>query len=166
MHTMISRFIKQAMTSSLLLFIFACGAAGQQTAAISKAQVQAIMDSIDKGLVKKDAAAVAVNYSSNAVITATIVEHGRTTETKHVRDDYKHTLEAGFTSFSDYSLQRKDVTIEIAPDGKTAQCISTLVEKFRFDGKTQEAVSRETVSFAILDGKVLATKDHSDTNIK
>ena len=163
---MILRFFKQAITSSLLLFIFACVAYGQQTTTLSKAQIQAVLDSIDKALVKKDAAAVAINYSSNAVITATIVEDGRTTKTKNFRDDYKHTLETSFTSFDDYSLRRKDTTIEIAADGKTAQCSSTLIEKFRFDGKVREAVSKESVSFAISGGKVLATKDHSDTNIK
>lgn len=134
--------------------------------AISKAQVQAVLDSIDKAFVKKDAAAVTANYTSNAVITATIVEDGRTSKTKHIRDDYKQTLEAGFADFTDYSLQRKDVTIEIAPDGKTAQCISTVVEKFRLYGKQEEAVSKESVTLAMLDDKVVVTDDHSDVAIK
>jgi hypothetical protein len=138
----------------------------QQTPAISKSQVQAVFDSIDKAFVKKDAAAVTANYASNAVITATIVEGGRTTKTKDVRDDYQKTLEAGFAGFTDYSLQRKDVTIEIAPDSKTAQCVSTVVEKFRLDGKQEEAVTKESVTFAMLDDKVLVTDDHSDTTIK
>src|ERR1035438_9411017 len=64
----------------------------QQTPAISKAQVEAVLASVDKAFVKKDAAAVTANYASNAVITATIVEDGRTTKTKHVRDDYQQTL--------------------------------------------------------------------------
>lgn len=137
-----------------------------QSRVITKAQVKAVLDAIDKALVKKDAAAVAANYASNAVITATILERGETFKTRHGRDDYKKTLEAGFKSFDNYTLQRKELAVDIAPDGKTARCASTLIEKYSFDGKMQEAVSKELTSLAIVDGKVLVTEDHCDTSIK
>jgi hypothetical protein len=162
----IPNIARQLTALAALLLALTVSAHAQEKIIISKTDVQAVLDSIDKALLKKDAAAVVANYASNAVITATILESGHKDTTRHGRDDYESTLRAGFTAFDNYSLQRKDTSIEIASDGKTAQCKSRLIEKFRFDGKMEQAISKESISFAIQDGKVLVTKDHDDTAIE
>jgi hypothetical protein len=164
MHTLIPRLIQQALIASLSLFFFIGIADGQQTNVISKADVQAVLDSIDKGLVKKNADAVVANYSRDSVITASVWEDGNTSGTTFKRDEYKQSLERYFQSLVDYSIQRKDVKIEIAPDGKTAQCACTFVEKLKYksDGSRIESSTEASLSFAIFDGKVLITKEHDD----
>ena len=164
MHNLIPRLIQQALIASLSLFFFISVADGQQTNVISKADVQAVLDSIDKGLVKKDADAVVANYSRDAVIAANVWEDGGTTGTTFKRDEYKQSLERYFASLIDYSLQRTDVKIEIAPDGKTAECACTLMEnlKYKSDGSKIESQTDASLSFAIINGKVLITKEHDD----
>jgi hypothetical protein len=137
-----------------------------QSGGITKAQVAAVMAAIDKALLKKNATGIVAHYASNAVSTATIIQGGETNQTRHGRQDYKETLEAGFKSFGNYTLERKELVIEIAPDGKTARCTSTLIEKYSFDGKMQQAVSKQSASFLLIDGKVLITQEHSDVVVK
>jgi hypothetical protein len=166
MRTMTSNVGSRMMAIAIVLVALAHSAAGQQSTNISRADVQVVLDSIDKALLKKDAAAVVANYASNAVITATTFESGHKDVSTRGRDDYEDSLKAGFKVFDDYTLQRKDVSIEIAADGMTAQSISTFIEKYRFDGKMEQAVSKESVSFVIVDGKVLVAKDQEETTIR
>jgi hypothetical protein len=156
----------RALVVSVFMAIFACVADGQQGAGISKAQVQAMLDSIDKACLNKDAAGAVANYASNAVITATVVQNGQTYTNRQSRDEYLHVLEGSLKNTADYSLQHKDVVIEIAPDGRTAKCRFTLIEKWRGNnGGMQEGDTKESLSFSLLDGKLLVTKDHSDVTV-
>ena len=133
---------------------------------ISKTQVLVVLDSIDKGLTNKDAGTVVTNFASNAVITATIVERQQTDTTKANKEKYRLSLEAGFKVFDDYKLRRKDVTVEIAPDGQKATSLSTLVETYRFDGRAKQAATKESASFEMIGGKVLLTKMDSKVTIE
>lgn len=63
---------------------------------ISKAQVLDILESMDKGLLDKDATAVVANFADNAIITATTVEGKRTDTTKNDTNSYRRSLEVGF----------------------------------------------------------------------
>ncbi len=156
----------RAVAISVFMAMLACAANGQQSVGISKAQVQAVLDSIDKACLNKDATAVVANYASNAVITATVVQNGQTYTNRQSRDEYLHVLEGSLKNTADYSLQHKDVVIEIAPDGRTAQCRFTLIEKWRGNnGGMQEGDTKESLSFSLLDGKLLVTKDHSDVTV-
>ena len=156
----------RAVTISVFMAVFACVADGQQGAGISKAQIQAVLDSIDKACLNKDAAGAVANYSSNAMITATVVQNGQTYTNRQSRDEYLHVLEGSLKNTADYSLQHKDVVIEIAPDGRTAQCRFTLVEKWRGNnGGMEEGDTKESLTLALLDGKLLVTTDHSDVTV-
>jgi hypothetical protein len=138
----------------------------QPNSKISRTQILNILDSIDRGLTNQDAAAVVASFSSNAVITATVVEDRRTDKTKHDTGSYRRSLEAGFQSFSDYKFARKDVAIQIAADSLTAASSSVLTETFRFDGKIKQAVTKESATFGMIEGKVLLTAMNSEVTIK
>lgn len=138
---------------------------GQADGKISKARVLEILNSIDTGLVKKDAAAVVANFASNAVISATVVEGQRTDMATNDTSNYRSNLEAGFKSFDNYKLQRKDVTVEITPDGKKAMSLSTLVETYHFAGNAELAVTKESATFEIIGGKILLTKMDSKSKV-
>ena len=138
----------------------------QPNSKISKTQILDIFVAMDRGLTNKDAAAVVASFSSNAVITATVVEDRRTDKTKHDPDSYRRSLEAGFQDFSDYQFARKDIAIQIADDGRTATSSSVLTEIFRFDDKIKHAVTKESATFAMIEGKVLLTAMSSEVTIK
>lgn len=139
---------------------------GTPSSRISTAQVQTMLDSIDKACLNKDAAAVLANYASNAVITSVTVQNGQTYTSKRGWEDYLHTLEDGLKNAKDYSLQHKNVVIEIAPDGQTAQCRFTLVERWRGNsGGMEEGLTKESLSLALLGGRLLITKDRCDASV-
>jgi hypothetical protein len=132
---------------------------------IYKTNILTILESIDRGLLNKDAAAIVANFASNAVITAATVEGIRTDKSKDDTSSYRRSLEAGFKSFDDYKLQRKDVTVEISPDGRKAGSVSTLVETYHFAGNAERAVTEESDTFVIIDGKILLTKMDSKVKV-
>lgn len=157
------KIIAAAIVSVLLPFVAGCGKQG----ALTKEKVQAVLESIDQALLKKDAPAVIANYASNAVITATVVEGGHTDKTRYdTSSSYGAVLAGSFGSFSDYTLTRTNLVIEISADGKTATTTSTLVETFTFGGKTERAVTHESASLEIIGGKVLVTKSHDDVVVE
>lgn len=132
---------------------------------ISTTNIFAILDSMDQGLVKKDAALVVANFASNAVITAVVVEGPRTYTSTNDMSNYRSSLEAGFKSFDDYKLQRKDVIVQISPDGRKATSSSTLVETYRFAGNAERAVTKESASFELVDGNIRLTKMDSSGKV-
>ena len=135
-----------------------------QNAIISREDVQAVLDSIDKAYLKKDAAAVVANYASNAVITDTTVgsDFPSTPSKFDSLAGFEGNLELGFAVYDDFRFQRKDVFIEIAPDGQTAQCSFSEIAKYKYRGKQETDITKGTISLAKFGGKVLITKDHSD----
>jgi hypothetical protein len=134
---------------------------------ISKAQVLEILDLIDQGLLAQDAGAVVANFASNAVITATEIEGKWTGTNKDDTASYRKKLATGFQAgVDDYKLQRKEVVVEIAPDGRKATSQSTLIETYRWDGKSNEAVTHESASFEIVGERILLTKMDSKTTTK
>ena len=133
---------------------------------ISKAQVLGILESMDKGLLNKDIAAVVANFASNAIITSTLVEGKRTDTTKDDTSSYRRSLEAGFKNVENYTLKRKIVAVEIAPDGQKAASTSTLAETYSSEGNAEQAITTESATFEIIGGKILITEMNSKITVK
>jgi len=163
---MIAKLFQLITIATAFLVMLTCSANAQEATPISKADVQAVLNSIDNGVLKKDAGAVIANFASNAVITATISEGGRKDTTKQDAKGYRQALEAGFKSFDNYIIKRKDVTIEVAPDGKSARSNSALLETYRFNGKMQQGLTKESATFERVGTKVLIVKMHSEVTVE
>jgi hypothetical protein len=132
---------------------------------MSMTNIFAILDSMDNGFRNKDAAAISAGFASNAVIIATVVEGPRTTTMTNDTSSYRSDVEAGFKSFDEYELQRKDVAVEITSDGQKATSQSTLVETYRFSGKAERAVTQESATFEVLAGKIRLIKLNSQVKV-
>ncbi len=139
--------------------------AEQNADKITEVRVLGILNSLDRALVKKDAAAVTAHFASNAVITATVVEGQHTDTSTNDPISYRRSLEAGFKSFDDYQLQRKDVTVRINADGRKATSSSTLVETYQFAGNAERAVTKESVTFEAMGGKIRLTRMDSKVKV-
>ena len=132
---------------------------------ISKTNIMAILDAMDQALVRKDAGLVVAKFASNAVIIVTVVEGPGTTTMTNDTSAYRRDVEAGFKSFDDYKLQRKDVIVRISPDGQKATSLSTLVETYRFAGNAERAVTKESATFELVEGKIRLTKMNSNVKV-
>ena len=137
---------------------------------ISKKNILAMLDSMDKGFLNKDAAAIFSNYASNAVLIATVIDGTQTDTITNDTSIHRRDLEIVFKHFDDlfddYKLQRNDVTVEISPDGRKATSQSTLVETYRSDGKTKSATTKESATFELIDGIIRLTRMDSKETIK
>jgi hypothetical protein len=133
---------------------------------ISPTAIRTILDSMDRGMTNKDAAVAVAHFASNAVITAVITEGTRTVTNRDDTAGYRLRLENGFSAFSDYQFTRRNVATQIDSDGRTATSSYELIETFRFDGKPKQAVTRESATFAVIEGKVLLTAMNSEVTIK
>jgi hypothetical protein len=139
--------------------------AGRMDETISKVRIMEILNSIDAGVVKQNASAVVADFATNAVISAMVVEGSRTYTTTNDTTDYRNILKASFKSFDDYKLQRKNIIIQISSDRQRAASLSTLIETFRFAGNAERAVTEESDTFEIIDGKVVLTKMDSKVEV-
>ncbi len=133
---------------------------------ISKEQVLNILRTMDDGLANKDASAIVTNFANNAVITATIVEGQRMDTSKDDPDSYRLGLEAGFKHFDNIKLQRKDILVQIAPNGRKATSMSTVIESFDDTGNPEQDTTRESATFEIIDGKIVITQMDSNGVVK
>jgi ankyrin repeat protein len=135
-----------------------------QASYISTADVQAVLDSIEKAYLNDDAAAVVANYASNAVIGSD--SPSGTTSYDNLAA-YKSSMELEFIAYNIISFRSKIVSISIAPNGKTAQCAvdetaEYICEEAWHHDKKETDVIRESISFAIINDQLLITKDHSE----
>ena len=158
--------IKRIIGMLSIVPVLAWGALGQNGVKLSRDQVVAALNSIDRGLANRNAAAVVANFATNAVITATVAEGRFKDSTKHTSTEYREALEASLKESELYQITRSDVSVELSPDGKTAKVSSTLVEDYRFEGTLRHAVSKVVARCELIGGKVLFTRCHSEVNIK
>jgi len=158
MKTILCVIVAVAIISILLLFA--------RNSGLSKESVHAVLDSIDKALLEKDADAVIANYASNAVITTTVVDHGREDKTHYKTSKaYGDVLRNSFDAFSDYKIMRTNETIKISLTGKTAEATATIIETFTLGGNAEKSVTQEFVTIEVIDGKILVIKEHDDAKV-
>ncbi len=149
-----------------IFLLLGWAALGQDSAKLSKDQVIAVLNFINSGLTNRNAAAVVADFATNAVITATIQEGRFKDSLRHTPAEYRDILEMSLKEPGPYRIKRNDLSIELSPDGKTATARSTLIEDYSFEGRLKHGVTRETLTFRVIGGKVLITKSHSEVIIK
>ena len=164
--------------ATFLVLLAGSAGAQQKTAAkpvvtktvISKANVLAVLASIDTAIANGDAAAVTARCTTNAAIsvTATIDLHGDRYQTAnaYTKDDLQEWLRIGFLAYSPAPLHRRITAIKIADDGKTARCDSTVTERCSLLGDAITVTSKESLSLAIVRGKVMVTRDHEVATVQ
>lgn len=162
------------MALVIFLVLLAVSADAQQKAVskagLSKANVLAVLASIDTAIANGDPAGVVAHCTTNAAITvtATIALHGDKyqTATAYTKDDLRDWLRIGFLAYSPAPLHRRITSIKIADDGKTARCDSSVVELCSLLGETLTVTSQESLSLALVRGKVMVTRDHEVATVQ
>jgi hypothetical protein len=137
---------------------------------ITKANVLALLASIDTAIAHGDAAGVTVHCATHAAIsvTATIALHGDRYQTAndYTKDDLQDWLRIGFLAYSPAPLHRRITAIKIAADGQTARCDSTVVERCSLLGDPITVTSKESLSLALVRGKVMVTRDQETATVQ
>lgn len=157
------------MAAVALLPLLAWSAEGQST--ISKARVQAVLASMDTAIGQNDTTALLAHFEPQAVVSVTgnfVDSTGRyQIACRYDRGELQDWLKIGFLAYNLGKPRRKIISIEIASNGKSARCKSTVVEKCsRIDGELFLATSQESLSFALVNGKIMVTKDREEAEVR
>jgi hypothetical protein len=75
-------------------------------------------------------------------------------------------LRIGFLAYSPTPLHRRVTSIKIAADGKTARCDSTVVERCSLLGGIITVTSKESLSLALVRGKIMVTRDQEIATVQ
>lgn len=153
-----------------LLVVFACSADGRPKA-ISKAEIQAVLASIDQAIANGDQATLIGHMASNAVIsvTATVMDGkgGYRAEAAYDKDELTDWLRVGLLAYSPGKPRRTAISFRIASNGQSASCKSTVVERCsRLDGVVLNATSTETLAFGLSNGRVMVTGGREAVTIR
>ncbi|MFZ0467716.1 MAG: hypothetical protein WAL92_02205, partial [Thiogranum sp.] len=69
------------------------------------------------------------------------------------KDQYLGLIERGWDRIGNYAYQRKDVVVNVAPDGLSGESSSTVIETFTVDGKDTVSKVREYAHYELEDGR-------------
>jgi hypothetical protein len=77
-------------------------------------------------------------------------------------EQYEHHFEEGMKAATDYSYLRKDLQIDIAPEGDTARVTSTVLESMTINDQVIKSITEETLVLELRRGRVLITSAEGD----
>jgi hypothetical protein len=69
------------------------------------------------------------------------------------KDQYLGLIERGWDRIDNYAYQRKDVVVNVAPDGLSGESSSTVIETFTVDGAETVSKVREYARYELEDGR-------------
>ncbi|MDD2325680.1 MAG: SgcJ/EcaC family oxidoreductase [Alphaproteobacteria bacterium] len=148
-----SLILAVAVLSVQLVATPAMAAETRTCADVSKKEIAALFDRWNESLQTKDAAKVAANYTTDAVLLPTVSNKPRTT-TDGIKDYFEHFLQKSPKGRIDSS------TIHIGCNEAfdVGTYTFALTDK---DGKTQDVAARYSYIYELRDGKWLITHHHS-----
>ena len=92
-----------------------------------------------------------MSYYSKDVVISIAMANAPTTTLNW--DQYRQAAEQSWKRGTDYQYESKDLTIDIATDGKSAKVSDTVIESIKMFGKTINTTTNETTTVALVEGK-------------
>jgi len=150
------------MCCALIALCFLSSAcAGKQTGSITRQQVSAFLDEMEKAAKNKDIEAIMSHVSPNAQFKITIEGFGATQNLVLNRDQYRDYMTQGLNAIESYEYRRGDTVINIEPDGQTAFVADEEFETATMKGQTISTVATGTSTLKLEDGKLVVVSSSS-----
>ncbi len=132
-------------------------AADDPAARITEKQVLGLLKTIDAEANRRSVKTAMDHMPKNIYITMLIpTAHGVRTQVV-TPEQYKANLEQLWDLTSIYKRTRKEIQIDIAPDGRSATVTAKLAETTEVEGDTINTLVRETLTLELQDGKLMIT---------
>ena len=139
--------------------VLACTGGQEQPAAqrggITKEQVEAVLEKLDRAIENRDVDGVLANFSDNAQIKITIEGTGSTMV--FTKSQYASNLKEGWGSVDAYEYSRRNTNIIVSPDGKSATVADDVLESVTISGQVLRTMTSEVATLSLEDGKLVAT---------
>ncbi|HHH43727.1 MAG TPA: hypothetical protein ENK49_06285 [Gammaproteobacteria bacterium] len=130
---------------------------------ITAEQVREVIAATDRAADRRDTDAIGA-YLGKAFMKYVDVPGAALPVTARVdREQYLDMIRKGWVELEDYSYQRKDVVVHVAPDGASAESNSTIVETITRDGQKMVSKVREYARYRIEGGRPVIVRLETQT---
>jgi len=147
----------RVMTLTLLVVLLRLPAPLAQ-AQITEPQVQALLESLDQAARSLKTDALMAHFADDAVMTLEVPTPDGPQRLRWNKTEYAKELDEGYKDAIDYTFERTETAIRIAPDGLSATVTATMVETLRTRDRLIRAVSRDKARLELRNGKLLVTR--------
>jgi hypothetical protein len=130
-----------------------CAAQALAGETITVEQVRQVMAATDLAAEQHDTRGVAACLGRHFYKYVDVSSGTQQATARIGREQYLDFIEEGWARVRDYTYQRKDVVVNVVPDGSMAQSFSTVIETFSVDGRNMKSKVREYARYALEDGR-------------
>jgi len=148
------------LLAAVLVIVSMQGMAGGK---ITRQQIQQVMDSSDLAAKHRDAQGIGVYLGTKFFKYIDLPAEKTPLAVELSKKQYLEKIAEGWQKLDSYDYQRKDVVINMATDGQTAESFSTVIEKFSVKGKQMVSKVREYASYELEDGRPVIIQIESHT---
>lgn len=147
----------------LAIVCFLGSAQGHADDAITRQQVLQVIDASDMAARNRDAEGVGVYLGSRFFKYIDLPSEKTPLAVELSKKQYIEEIARGWQQLEKYNYQRKDVVVNIAPDGRTAESFSTIIETFSVNGQEMVSKVREYANYELEDGRPVIVQIESHT---
>lgn len=115
--------------------------------------IQEVINATDAASLNRDTAAIGAALGSNFYRYIEVPSDGVPAAARITKQQYLKIIDEGWKKTSQYQYQRKDVVINLSPDGDSGESYSTIVENFVIDGNEMVSKIREYARYELEDGR-------------
>lgn len=120
---------------------------------LTKAMIREVMDKTDVASVQRDTEAIGAALGSEFYRYIEIPSDGLPAAARITKAQYLKIIDEGWEKTSQYQYQRKDVVVNLSPEGDSGESFSTIIETFVMDGKEMVSKIREYARYELEDGR-------------
>jgi hypothetical protein len=138
---------------SCIIGAFLCSSQAVADARITTEQVRQLMAATDIAAEHRDAQGIGACLGQNFFKYIDVHRDNDTATARINKEQYLQLIEQGWDQVQNYAYERRDVVVNVAQDGSTAESFSTVVESFTVAGKEMVSKVREYASYELEDGR-------------
>ena len=145
----------------IALCFLASACSSKQKGFITKQQVAAFLDEMDKAARNKDVDTLVANLSEDVQFKVTVEGFGPTQTLNLNHDQYRDYSKQGFGVIGDYDYRRGETVIKVEPDGQTAYVADETFETTSIGGQVTRTVARGTSILKLENGKLVIARSEA-----
>lgn len=130
---------------------------------ITKSQIMELIDAADRAAENKDAQTIGTYLGSEFYHYVDVPAAEPPITVRVDKEHYLEFIEDGWKEVESYSYERKDLVVNVAKDGQTAESFSTILETLTKDGKPMVSKVREYATYILENGRPVIVRIEGHT---
>ncbi|MGB5259268.1 MAG: nuclear transport factor 2 family protein [Gammaproteobacteria bacterium] len=148
--------MKRLLTATVLCLWLSLPAQADER--ITREHIQQVIRATDAAALNRDAAGIGAYLGQSFERIIEFAYKDWMAKIRLDRDKYLEMINEGWQEIGDYSYQRDNIEIHIAPDGRSGLSYSTVTEHMVQDGKEMISRFREHATYELEDGRPVITQ--------